>query len=221
MRMARWTPQKTDVISALAAEILHNYGKGRAIVAVDGLDGAGKTRFADALAEELGRGSRSVFRASVDDFHRPRAERYARGKDSPEGFYKDSYNYSTLKRVLIEPFRIGRIGSFVLAAFDLERDAPFEQKWTSAGDDAILVIDGIFLNRPELRGLWNYSIWLDADAATREERLLARDGEGSFGPRWNDAQALYLDDGDPRSYATATIDNSDFEHPRRVFSDSC
>ena len=36
--MTRWTPQKKDVLEALAADILHNYGRGRVIVAIDGVD---------------------------------------------------------------------------------------------------------------------------------------------------------------------------------------
>ena len=53
------------------------------------------------------RTGRAVFRASIDGFHRPRAERYARGRDSPEGFYRDSFDYSLFRRVLVEPFRDG------------------------------------------------------------------------------------------------------------------
>ena len=219
--MASWTPLKTDVVAALAADILHNYGKGRAIVAVDGLDGAGKSHFADALASELGRGSRAVFRASIDDFHRPRVERYARGPDSPEGFYRDSFNYTTFRRVLIEPFRIGHIGSFVLAAFDLKRDAQIEPKWTTAPDDAILIIDGIFLNRPELRGIWNYSIWLQVDPEVAAARLRERDGETTNTARYTEGQSLYLTDANPSAAATAIIDNNDYDHPRRIFADSC
>jgi uridine kinase len=144
--MALQVLNRSEVIAALAEEILHNYGRGRAIVAVDGLDGAGKTMFADALAAQLGIGHRAVFRASLDDFHNPRTVRYARGRDSAEGFYRDSYNYETFKRVLVEPFRTGWIGSFVLRAFDLKSDAPFEQKWSSGPADALLVVDGIFAN---------------------------------------------------------------------------
>jgi uridine kinase len=201
--MARWAPQKNDILEALAAEILHNYGKGRVIIAVDGLGGADKPGFADALGEVLGRGSRAVYRASIEDFHRPRAERLARGEDSAEGFYLDSYNYRTFRRILTDPFRIGSIGSFVLRGFDLDRNAEFEPKWTTGPDDAILIIDGIFLNRPELKGIWNYSIWLSVE------------GEPSAGER------LYLEDAKPQDAANAIIDANDPEHPRRVFSDSC
>jgi uridine kinase len=218
--MARWIPLKSDVLEALAADILHNYGKGRTIVAVDGMDGAGKTLFADSLADELGRGSRAVFRASMDDFHRSRAERHARGVDSPEGFYRDSYDYATFRRILVEPFRIGHIGSFVLQAFDVQRDMPVEPKWTSGPDDAILIVDGLFLNRPELRGLWNYSIWLEVERETAEARMLERDGMPAHPERYSQGQDLYAAEAKP-SAATAIIDNNDFEHPRRIFADSC
>ncbi len=219
--MASWTPQKTDVLAALADDILHNYGEGRVIIAVDGLDGAGKTHFADALAKQLKTGHRSVFRASIDDFHRPRVDRYALGKDSPEGFYRDSYDYRLFRRILIEPFRIGRIGSFVLQGFDLARNKAFEPKWSSGPDDAILIIDGIFLNRPELRGLWNYSIWLDVDPGITATRLFERDGETETPKRYSQGQKLYLKDAKPRETATAIINNDDFDHPRRVFADAC
>jgi uridine kinase len=219
--MALQVLSKSEVIAALSDEILHNYGKGRAIVAVDGLDGAGKTVFADALAAQLGVGHRAVFRASIDDFHQSRARRYARGADSPEGFYRDSFDYPTFKRMLTEPFRTGWIGSFNLRAFDLKRDVPFQPVWSSGPEDAILVVDGIFLNRPELRGIWNYSIWLEVDRKIAAQRVLARDGVSGNAKRYADGQKLYLKEAKPREAATAIIDNNDFENPKRIFADSC
>jgi uridine kinase len=214
-------PDKKTVIAELAAEILHNYSEGRVIVAVDGVDGAGKTEFADALAAQLGIGHRAVFRASIDDFHQARIRRYARGKDSPEGFYRDSYDYPTFKRMLTEPFRTGWIGSFNLAAFDLKRDLPFQPVWSSGPKDAILIVDGIFLNRPELRGIWNYSIWLEVDPEVAAARMLVRDGRSPNPDRYRDGQKLYIAEAHPREAATAIIDNSDFNHPKRLFADAC
>jgi uridine kinase len=224
--MALQVLSKSELLAGLADEILHNYGKGRAIVAVDGLDGAGKTRFADALAEQLAIGHRAVFRASIDDFHMPRARRYARGRDSAEGFYRDSFDYETFKRVLIEPFRTGWIGSFVLKAFDLRRDLPFEPVWSSGPKDALLIVDGIFLNRPELKGLWNFSIWLEADQETATARVKARDAEDfehdlANPERYTGGQELYLKEAKPSEAATAIIDNNDYDHPKRIFADSC
>ena len=224
--MALQVLSKSEVIAALSDEILHNYGKGRAIVAVDGLDGAGKTVFADALAAQLGVGHRAVFRASIDDFHQSRARRYARGTDSPEGFYRDSFDYPTFKRMLTEPFRTGWIGSFNLRAFDLKRDVPFQPVWSSGPEDAILVVDGIFLNRPELRGIWNYSIWLEVDPQIALARVKARDAQEfehdiANPERYSGGQELYLSEARPIEAASAIIDNNDYEHPKRIFADSC
>jgi uridine kinase len=80
---------------------------GRSIVAVDGVDGAGKTVFANSLARRLEVLGRPVIRAGIDGFHNPRSVRYRRGKDSPEGFFLDSFNYDSLKKDLLAPFRSG------------------------------------------------------------------------------------------------------------------
>lgn len=219
--MASFAPLKRDVLDSIADEFLHHYGKGRTLLAVDGVDGAGKASFADDLAARLGKGSHPVFRASIDSFHRPRAERYARGEDSAEGFYRDSFDYDLFRRVLIEPFRLGGSTGFVTTAYDVARDIPVEMAWQTAQQDATLIVDGIFLNRPELRGLWNYSIWLEVDEQLAAERLLTRDGARGLTTRYAGGQALYLAEANPRARATAIVDNDDVEHPRRVFADSC
>ena len=164
----------------LRDEVLRHYPVGRVIVAVDGIDGAGKTVFADGWAETFAETGAAVFRASIDAFHRPRAERYARGRMNPEGFYRDSYDYATFRRVLVDPFRDGaQAGSgtgFQLAAFDVARDAPVESQWVTAPRDAVLVVDGIFLHRRELRNLWDWSVWLEVPRPVAFARMALRDG---------------------------------------------
>lgn len=56
-------------------------------IAIDGRTASGKTTLADELAALLQGQGRSVIRTSIDGFHRPRAERYARGRHSAEGYY--------------------------------------------------------------------------------------------------------------------------------------
>lgn len=201
--MARWAPERRDVLHALADELLQHYSRGRVVVAIDGADGAGKTVFADDLATELRSLGHEVFRASMDDFHQPRALRWAKGRDSAEGFYEDSFNYSAFRRVLLGPFRMAGSTGFQLTFFDLKRDVPFDAEWTTGPADAFLIVDGLFLLRPELAGTWNFSVWLD------------RPGEVSG------AQELYQREASPRTAASAIIDNTDYDHPRRVFTDSC
>lgn len=218
--MARWQPDRKDVLDALAAEIVSSCGSGRVVVAIDGIDGAGTAQFADDLAATLVATGHSAFRASIDDFHRSRAERHARGADSPEGYYRDSFDYSTFRRVLVEPFRLGGSTAFVTAAFDHRRDAAVPAKWRTGPRDAILVIDGAFLLRPELSELWNYSVWLDVPRDIAEKRMLERDGATEDVERYRGGHDLYLTEASPRTAASAIIDNRDVEHPRRVLADS-
>jgi len=180
--MTRWAPAKRDVMEALAAEIAHNYGRGRVIVAVDGSTTAW---FADDLRVALEQAGHVTFRASTADFRRPIEERRAG---------EEHLDLSLFRRVLIEPFRMAGSTGFVLDAYDAERDVAVEPKWITAGPDAILVVDGPHLHRPELVGNWNYSLWLDDDTETDQVA---------------------------RPAAVAIIDLRDPEHPRRVFADSC
>jgi uridine kinase len=214
-----WVPLKADVVNALAAEILQHYSAGKAIVAIDGVDGAGKSRFADALADAIRRAGHEVFVASIDGFHRPRAERYAQGPDSATGFYEDSYDYDAFGSELVTPFRAGE--SFATAVFDHTTDSAIENRQAASSPNSILIVDGIFLHRPELRGLWNYSIWLDVPEQEAARRLVERDGDGAVRPRYTEGQAMYLRRVNPRAAATAIYDNADFNHPRRVFADAC
>lgn len=209
--MAKWAPLKKDTLGVLADEILHNYGQGRSIVAVDGRHGAGQAAFADDLAAVLRPRIDKVFRASMDDFFKPRFDR-DRIEDA-RGYFEGAYDYSLFRRVLIDPYRVGGSTGFVLQGFDVERDQPiFQAKWQSAGDDAILIVDGVFLQRKELAGLWNHTVWLATPLITATDDATAlRVG----------ADELYLAKVSPSERATAIFNNEDPEHPRREFADSC
>ncbi|CAN5368416.1 uridine kinase [soil metagenome] len=221
--MARWSPSRRASLEALAEELLHNYGRGRTIVAVDGPTASGKSTFADDLAEVIRKKGHDVFRASIDDFLKPRAMRYAQGRDSAKGRYEDAYNYSVFRRVLIEPFGMNGSTGFVTAAWDEHRDRQIEPKWLTGPVDAMLIVDGSYLNRPELRGLWNASLWINADVAVREQRMRDRDGiepGTERAERYAGALKLY-EKTKPVDAATIIVDNTDPQHPRRIFADSC
>ena len=219
--MATWAPQRKDTIDALADEILHNYGRGRVVVAIDGLEAAGTAAFGDDLGNALREKGHTAFRASLNAFQNPRAQRLARGADSAEGVYHDTYDYSLFRGVLVEPFRLGGSTGFVTAAFDVDRDTPVQPRWITGPADALLVVDGLFLNRPELAGLWNFSVWLDVPAEQSEQRVAESTGDAVTAALHAQAQALYRAAVSPRRHATAIVDNTDTEHPRRQFADSC
>ncbi len=64
--MARWAPQKHDVLDALAEEILHNYSRGRAVVAIDAAGADASKAFAEDLAAVFAERGVTVERATFD-----------------------------------------------------------------------------------------------------------------------------------------------------------
>lgn len=210
----RWT-----VLNMVARRILELPTDDRVVrVAVDGVDGAGKTFFADELAKAIRTAGRTVIRASVDAFHHPKAIRYRLGATSPQGFYADSYDYDLLKARLLNPLSPGGNGRYRTAAFDHRADSPVHVPEQRAEPGGILVFDGIFLHRSELRSYWDFSIFLEVGFEVSVPRGNRRFG-GSPDPgaetnrRYVEGQKIYLSSCNPRSYATLTINNENLESP--------
>ncbi|HEY7670726.1 MAG TPA: uridine kinase [Gammaproteobacteria bacterium] len=216
------SPRRGTCIEELAAAIVAARPGLPARVAIDGVDGSGKTTLADELVEPIRRARREVIRASIDGFHNPRAIRYARGSDSPEGYFLDSFNYAALCRELLEPLGPKGNRKFRAAMFDYRVDRAAETPQRVAADDAVLLFDGVFLQRPELEGFWDLTIWVDAPFAITVERAVARDarnggdaGEtrGKYERRYVPGQQLYMRQCEPKERAGIVFDNADLARP--------
>ena len=204
------------ILEHIAAEICAIFTGNVVRVAIDGVDGAGKTTFADELADTIE--NRPIIRASVDSFHNPRAIRYRQGKDSPSGFFEDSYNYEQLFGLLLHPLGPGGSGRFHTQAFDHRIDARVESPELHAEPESILLFDGIFLHRAELRDIWDYSIYLDVDFENSIPRCALR-GEGNLDPdaeqhrRYIEGQKIYIRNCQPGKRASIVLDNNDLDAP--------
>lgn len=186
-------------------------------VAIDGIDAAGKTTLADELVGPLEARGRTVIRASIDGFHRPRAERYRRGGESPEGYFEDSFDYAALREALL-PLGPGGSRRYRRAVFDYRTDMPVALPKEEAPEDAVLLFDGVFLLRPELDGLWDYRIFVKVPFAVALRRAMERD-QALFGSaeavreryerRYIPGQRLYFAAAQPRERADVVIENSD------------
>ena len=106
-------------------------------VAVDGPPAAGKTTLADELAVLVRTRGREVIRASTESFHLPRAQRYRRGEFSPEANYHDSFDYDTLRRVLLDPLGPDGDRRYQHAVYDIDTDTALSPPVTTAPADAV------------------------------------------------------------------------------------
>lgn len=195
-------------------------------VAVDGIDAAGKSMLADELAPALEAHVRPVIRASIDGFHRPRAERYQRGPNSPEGYYLDSFDYPAVREALLLPLGPGGSSRYQRAVFDFQRDSALDVAEEMAPPDAVLVFDGVFLLRPALNDLWDYRVFVDVPFEAALERAQQRDASllGSseavrnrYHERYIPGQRLYFEQVHPRERADAVVFNDPLDDPRLSF----
>ncbi|WP_053733845.1 hypothetical protein [Nocardia sp. NRRL S-836] len=156
-------------------------------------------------------------RASVDDFHHPRAVRWRRGKESPDGFFLDSFDYERFTADLLVPFGAGK--PFRRASHDLATDEHVTPDAETASPSAVLLVDGIFLHRDELAGLWDFSVFLAVGFEVSAARMAARDGSPPDPGhprlrRYVEGQRRYLTACDPAARASLVIDYDDLADPR-------
>lgn len=217
------TTRRQRLVARLADDILALPRRDGRRVAIDGVDGAGKTHLADELATELGRRSTSagpvpVVRASADGFLHPAAVRHRRGRDSPQGYFRDSFDYPTMIAMLLEPLGPGGSGRYREAVYDVHSETVLDLPARQAPPGSVLVVDGIFTHRPELAGFWDYSVWLEVPFEVTFPRGASRgygdpDPEARSNARYREGQRLYLAECRPAGRATVVIDNTDLKHP--------
>jgi len=210
--------KRSELLQTLVENILTLNQNRPLLVVVDGIDAAGKTILAGELADKLRKSGAQVIEASIDGFHNPRATRYKRGADSPEGYYRDSFNLAALKMLLLDPLKTGGL-RYKARAFDYTIDKAIVSPLVEAEPDSILIFDGVFTHRPGLRGYWDYSIYLHINEEESIRRGLLRnpgdeaEARDRYMVRYIAGQRLYQAEAEPRKHANIVIDNNDPENP--------
>lgn len=187
------------------------------LIAIDGVDAAGKTSFAQELKENLKIKNKEAIVVSIDNFHQPKSYRYRLGMNSAEGFFYDSYQYDYFIENCILPLKKG-MEKLVVKCFDLEKDIE-SIEYLSLNSQTMLIVEGIFLHRDELYKIWDYSIYLDVSADISWERNLKRSLESNpnldiekyrnrFHKRYKAGQELYSEKFRPKQRASIVINNN-------------
>ena len=194
---------------------------------VYGITAAANTPLAAGRAAAVKARGRPVLTVSLDGFHHPRARRHRLGRTSPAGYYADAYDVEALRKVLLDPRGPGGDALIRTRVHDLTTDRPVDEPPIPVSADAVVLVDGTFLQRPELVGGFDQVVYVDTSEAVAQARARVRDAGLFGGPaavaeiyaaRYHPACALYAAEVDPVSRADVVLGNDDLDRPvlRRV-----
>ena len=191
-------------------------------VGIDGPGASGKTTLANDLIEHLQSRNRPVIHASVDGFHNPPEIRYQQGRDSVTGYYHDSFNHHAITTSLLLPLGPTGDRNYTPARYDFRTESEVEPQTHTAPHNAVLLFEGVFVLRDELRDHFDFTCYVDVDFEETTRRAAHRDAEHFGSPhavtqryrtRYIPGQQLHLDSAQPHRRANVVIDNNNPHHP--------
>lgn len=217
------TESQNKVYEYLSKRILDLPSTSPLLVAISGKDASGKTVMADLLAKYIQeKTDRRIIRISLDDFMNERSVRRTPTTSEGESCYKYTFNFESFKRYVLEPLQPNGSYIYKKKIFDHSTEKSIFTEDQKADNDAIVIVDGVFLFRKDLVNYWNLKILLEVGDETAIERGARRDIDrfGNYGDaqkkyinRYIPSQTIYYREVSPDKLADIIINNDDYESP--------
>lgn len=181
-----------------------------ALVAIDGRGGSGKSTLARALQRLIPNSTVIEF----DDFYRPSATLLPPGHADVGG----NFEWRRLRDQVLLPLSTGRPAGY--QRYDWVTDSMAE--WHKAPARGVVMVEGIYSTRDELRDFYDFLIWVRAAHDERLARGVERGGQDTR-DRWlaeyMPEEERYLEAQSPWRFAHLVIDGTAREglDPTRVY----
>jgi uridine kinase len=216
---------KPETLFSIIANKLDEHPLPRARIAgINGVDTAGKTRFAQDFAAFLRAQGRDVALVHGDDFHNPRIVR-RQGDDPVRGYIEHAFNLPLLERELLAPTRRSETFDKTLALIDLDADTPTAMRRYTVRRETIVLVEGVLLFRPPIDTYFDLRIFLHIPFDEVLRRAAARDvphyGDDyleRYKFRYIPAQQWYLQTYRPQERSDFVVDNTKLGFPRLLTS---
>ena len=144
-----------------------------AVIGIDGLGGAGKSTASEQLCAELETRGVHTILLHMDDFIHPKNVRYNAERPAWECYYNLQWRYDYFEKV-IHALKSSPETCQEIELYDKENDSYYTEKFYAEEKTAVIV-EGIFLQRKELQGLFDCMIYIDVPEDVRMRRVLKRD----------------------------------------------
>lgn len=179
----------------------------RVIIGIDGLSRSGKTTFVNKMRHEVNRIDREILVLHLDDYIVARKERYNTSNEDWYEYYALQWDIHYLRDQLFKKVRVA--STLRLQRYDEQSDSHTLEE-ISIHDAAVIVIEGVFLQRKEWRDYFDYVIYLDCPRRTRFLRESERTQKNltKFQDRYWKAEDYYLMEQSPMENADVVINSS-------------
>jgi phosphoglycolate phosphatase-like HAD superfamily hydrolase/uridine kinase len=186
------------------------------IIGINGIDCSGKTTFAKALEGYLKSRNYPTQMIAIDDFHHPKAVRYA-GKDQAVNYFSKSFNIELLINSLLKPIRETGAVADKLDLLNVDTDKFDTIRKYNVKPDTVVILEGVFLFRKELTPYIDYKVYLEITPEECKKRVKSRDNAtalSKYDEKYLPAQAKYIRDNAPALQADIAVDNARPEFPK-------
>ena len=189
------------------------------LVAISGIDGAGKGHVARRVADSLTARNLRVAALSVDPWLRLPNERFDPA-DPARHFYDRAIRFDEMFETLVLPLRDRRSIRLESNAGE-ETAAAYRRRLWEFQDVDVVLLEGVFLLRTPYRSHYDLACWLDCSFETALERAIARGQEG-LGPEetartyrsiYFPAQEIHFERESPRESADVVFSNDPSGRP--------
>lgn len=195
----------------------------KTVIAIDGLDGSGKSTFARHLIATLAEAGETAVLFRVDDFRQPVA--WTTPEREADLYYDTYYDLAQCESCL-HAFVAGA-DHVSIPLYDIVAEKVTGTRRLELAGATVAIVEGVFpLRIPQAAA--GVLIYLDASEAVIRERILARDLQKSrtaeeiarrIDRRYVPSQHRYLREHRPRDRADIVIDNEDPSAPRTLRCD--
>ena len=183
------------------------------LVGLSGIDGSGKGYVAGQIEAHLGQFGVPAAILNVDGWLNLPEKRFSCSAPA-EHFYEHAIRFEEFFSQLVIPLRDRRC-IHLEADFAEETANHFRKHIYDFKDVAVVVVEGIFLFKPQYRQFFDLAIWIECSFSTALARAIDRAQEGlsraktiaAYETIYFPAQRIHFERDDPRATADLIFDN--------------
>lgn len=183
-----------------------------AIIGIDGLGGAGKSTLSEKISQKLIENQYHTVLLHIDNFINIKEMRYNAEYPDWQCYYDIQWRYDYFVNSVINKIKTKAIGSVDVELYNRDKDTYYIQNY-SIEKKTIVIVEGIFLQRKELSGIFDFMIYIEIPEDIRLKRVLLRDTYignqqqiiNKYENRYFPAEHRYINDYHPADYADFVI----------------